>query len=70
MVCGTWQENAQLCDALISEEEYQNQNNLYSTHVVAVAVQTKYYCTVLNMEIVYENMKIVHCMTYIYIYMT
>ena len=31
----------------------QNQNNLYSTH--AVAVQTKYYCTVLNMEIVYEN---------------
>ena len=32
-----------------------NQNNLYSTHVVAV--QTKYYCTVLNMEIVYENMK-------------
>ena len=40
----------------------QNQNNLYSTHVVAV--QTKYYCTVLNMEIVYENMKIIHCMTY------
>ena len=27
--------------------QYQNQNNLYSTHVVAV--QTKYYCTVLNM---------------------
>ena len=39
----------------------QNQDNLYSTHVVTV--QTKYYCTVLNMEIVYENMKIIHCIT-------
>ena len=38
-----------------------DQNNLYPTHVVPV--QTKYSCTVLNMEIVYENMKIIHCMT-------
>ena len=44
-----------------NQNKNQNQNNLYSTHVVAV--QTKYYCTVLNMEIVYENMKIIHCMT-------
>ena len=49
--------------ASLLQGDYQNQNrnNLYSTHVVAV--QTKYYCTVLNMEIVYESMKIIHCIT-------
>ena len=34
-----------------SMNQNQNQNNLYSTHVVAV--QTKYYCIVLNVEIVW-----------------
>ena len=33
--------------------QYQNQNNFYYTHVVAV--QTTFYRTVLNMKIVYEN---------------
>ena len=44
----------------MNQNQNQNQNNLYSTHVVAV--QTKYDRTVLNMEIIYENMKIIQCM--------
>ena len=36
-----------------ASNESESEFNLYSTHVEAI--QTKYYCTVLNMEIVYEN---------------
>ena len=49
-----------------TQNQNQNQNNLYSTHVVAV--QTKYYWTVLNMEIVYEHMKRIRCMTSLLLY--